>query len=490
MKNLNITKRVARFISIFIMAVLFSYLYFQNLAPLGVRAKYSLKDQTTLLTFRPKKRVITEKLNGQIVHRQIEDFLYFETPSLYDYDSAIVKIQFYNPYPNQDIILGFQDKESWHYKSKYIDSPYLNDLPMVRTGNEPYLFQKQIEFNNINTFFSNFPKDKVIGIFDFDNLSIYNRNTTIEGYKPALIDTVIDTPLRGRHVFYAYLDKEPFKMTVTKQDLNWYEDPDVLDIKIYKENDKVYEAVVDDDGVSSASHKVMPSQEVTIENPGPDLPESGVYKIVFEATEDIIIKSIRTNLHKLVFEGKIFPVANTDVYPKIIDKSSATNIITNSKIISALTHHKDSTQSARFAGEEFNIDKIGIETTMEVATESSLLLIDLSKSDLILKGFLGYFSFSPEQFFKPTENRILPINSQKDAYMSDFIITNYHPSLKAGDWRMNEYVFDLDSKYVKDNNLSWIIKAPGLKDDKRSFLINDIEVTLIKKPFLEKLWKK
>jgi len=52
--------------------------------------------------------------------------------------------------------------------------------------------------------------------FDYEN-DIGNPNITLPNYKPSSQETVINTPLRGRQVIYAYLDHEPFHMIIQTQ---------------------------------------------------------------------------------------------------------------------------------------------------------------------------------------------------------------------------------------------------------------------------------
>src|SRR6185437_807582 len=96
---------------------------------------------------------------------------------------------------------------------------------------------------------------------------------------------------------------------------------------------------VGDDGITDASHKVLPPTDITIANPGPGLPETGIYKIVIDDNSDTVIKSIRTNLHKIVFAQSIFPIANRSAYYGVVSSTSATTVYTNALSLSALTYH-------------------------------------------------------------------------------------------------------------------------------------------------------
>jgi hypothetical protein len=145
---------------------------------------------------------------------------------------------------------------------------------------------------------------------------------------------------------YVYLNHEPFNMSFTKQDLNWYSDPDAAKISVYKGKDKVFDATIDDDGNSTSNQKPGFKQTVNIKNPGPGLPESGVYKIVIDAPDDSIITNITTNLHKIVFEGPLYVADNRAVYGGI-PKTNPTKLVTNAQSISFRSDHNQSTNCQR-----------------------------------------------------------------------------------------------------------------------------------------------
>ena len=100
--------------------------------------------------------------------------------------------------------------------------------------------------------------------------------------------------------------------------------------------------------------------------------------------------------------------------------------------------------------------------------------ITIPKSDVILKGLLGYFAFSKDQFFSPSRFKLLPITEKADIEAVDYLVTNYKPSRQEGEWRVAEAEFDLKTAFVKNGELSWLIKAPGLKENGDEVIIKKI----------------
>jgi hypothetical protein len=276
---------------------------------------------------------------------------------------------------------------------------------------------------------------------------------------------------------YAYLKNEPFNMSFTKRDLNWYSDPDVVKISVYKAQDKVFEASIDDDGNDTNNHKLGPEQTIDIKNPGPGLPESGVYRIVIDAPIDSVTTNITTNLNKIVFEGPLYVVDNHDVYGNIITKTQPTKLITNAQNLNFRSDHKQSTSVL--------VDKqlVNIATPNQIFTatnNSPNALLTIPNSDMIVNGS-GYFAFTTDQYFAPTSFKILPINNKDDIAQTDYVLTNYKEPDHNGYWLVSERQFNLDNVYIQKGQLGWVINAPGLKESNSTIEYKQIKMVLNKK---------
>jgi hypothetical protein len=271
-------------------------------------------------------------------------------------------------------------------------------------------------------------------------------------------------------------------MVLIKQDLNWYEDPDVMTISIYKGKDLVYKVTADDDGVKDASRKITAPEEVDITNPGPGLPDSGVYKVVIDAGDDTIIKQITTNLHKIVFQGSLFLAGNSSAYPNIVASTSATTVYTDALSLAAMTYHSAGEQILTVGNQYLNLSTL--KTSQTITPKDNFTKVIVPKNDVVLNAFQGYFAFDPSQFFIPTPYHIFPISGKEDSNLVDYILANYTPSQKVGQWQTQTLTFDLQSAYSKNGTLSWLIKVPGLISNHKEIIIKDIDITFTKKPWL------
>jgi len=468
-----------QFWGIFILTAFIAFIFLSNSAPLGITVQYAMEQNSEQLSpLGPKNRVQTITIQGQQASKITDDLVYFITEAPFQFDSATVKIFYQNPDPDQTFSVGFQDQQTWHYASQPFHVPFLNALNWSRLGNNPTLFQRKQSYPSVDAFLQNPPQDAVIGTYDY-NTDIGNTSQTLlDNYTPSKQDTVISTPLRGKQTMYVYLDKEPFKMTVTKQDLNWYEGPDPVTISIYKANDLVYQDIIPDDGIINTSQKSLPPQQFVINSPGPGLPESGVYKVVLDATDDTIINSITTNLHKIVFAGSLFLAGNHNSYGTIASTSAST-LYTNALSLSAETYHNSGKQIIQVDNQQINLYML--QTPVTVTPQNDISKIFVPFNDVTLDAFQGYFSFSPDQFFLPTKYHLMQIITSDDAKLADYILADYYPPQKENGWEVNEQTYDLSTAYVKNNKLSWVIQAPHLKENGHSILIKDIQITFHKK---------
>jgi hypothetical protein len=479
----------SRILFILLAILLVGYLLVRKVEPLGVSAQYSTDNPQQQITLIPPDRLF-ENLDsyGQKTSIIKTDFVYFETLFPYYYDTAKVKMTLQNLQENQSVYLGFQDQEKWHYETELMDMPLLNILQKEGwnyVGSSPAVYQKDNHYSSFREFLTE-PPQGVTAVFNYDKNSF--RQDYIPDYNPSDQNTIINTPLRGNVVFYTYLNNELFKLNVAKQDLNTYEDPDVVSIKIYKENDVVYSAQIDDDGIIDNSGVVLAPSEVFIQNPGPELPEPGVYKVVINAPSDTVITRLTTNLHKLVFASPIFLASNHEVYPKIVEKTEPNKIFSDALGFTFQTYHLEGRQLLKIGTEsaQLNLKEELFATPSATATESSQLTeIEIPKSDVVVKGKLGYFAFSPDQFFQPTRYKLQSIENREDLKGVDYIIADYTPSRQEGEWRVAEAEFDLKTAVIKNGKLSWLIKAPGLEESGNEIVIKKIEIELVKKPLIK-----
>lgn len=476
-------RTTGQFLGVALLTAFVTYTFLNNITPFGITVFATLQENNERISdLGPKNRVTTEIISGEKLTKLNHDLIYFSTEMPFQFDQATVKLTFQNSAPDQTVSLGFQDQENWHYATKPFDIPLLNSLSWNHTGKNPVLYQKEQIFESVDNFFADLPKNAFIGTYEYELDETKASSIKLADYAPQSQGTIIDTPLRGRHVFYTYLENEPFTFTIEKQDLNWYEDPDPMIVKIYKDAALVFQATAEDDGITDNSRKSQTPQMIQIKNPGPDLPESGVYKIIIDANTDTVIKRISTNLHKIVLQGPLFPAGNHEVYPTVVDQTIPTNLYTNALTLSAITYHTAGRQTILAGEKAIPLDTI--KTDHLFTPKETFTNVTLPKNDIVLNGFQGYFAFSENQFFLPANYHTVPITKKEDLQLVDYVVADYTPSQSTGAWKTNERTFNLENAFIKDGRLKWLIKAPKLQENNHTLIIKDIEITFHKKPWL------
>lgn len=472
---------INRIIAWFLALITIIYIGFANTLPFGKEVVYTNFDNS-ISPLGPVSRIELTDINDVQVTKQKDDLIYFYTIFPFPFDKAKVKITLKNLDPLQMLELGYRDELEWHYDMKTIDASIFHNPDWKIIDGNPNLFQRYNRYNTIEELLIDSPT--VVGALDYNFES--KEEIIIPRYISKNVDTIIDVPLRGSHIMYMYVQDEPFRLTVKKQDLNWYEDPDIMEIRVYKDNDIVFTSMIDDDGITDNSKAVGMIQEAIINNPGPGLPENGVYKVVFDANGDTVIKNIRTNLSKIVFVGSVFPISNSVVYPEFIQKTSTTTLYTNSNMITTLTYHDATQQKIIINDEIYHLNETRTLNKIDINNEKDMSKILFPQSDIVVSS-MGYLAFSKDQFFIPNKLNLFSITPTTDFTIFDYIITPYKaPLIDENGYFIIEREFDLTSAVPVDGRLGWMIRAQGLKENNREVIINDIKITYTK----EGWWKK
>ncbi len=476
---MNRIRYIARIVTWTGVALGIVFLAFVIIAPMGTETSYS-QDTGGISDLGPADRVrVTQTQEGKQTAVR-DDLVYFTVDMPRPFDTADITIELANPWPDQDILLGFRDRVEWHYTSTLIDAPVLNAVPWKVIGTAPALYQRIPRYEHTESFLDHPPETGVIGLYHYDPDNLVRGNYQLKDYRPAPGDSVVSTPLRGKHTLFAYAENEPFIMHFTKQDLNWYDGQDIMTVDIFKEGDLVYHTVIGDDGNAGSDRQARTPQTVTVRNPGPGLPETGVYKVVIDAPTDTVIRSIRTNLSKFVLDGPLFAADNSDNYPSLTATTSGSTFYTDSVYLTAMTPHANATQSVTAKDSVIALDTEGI--TVATVAGSMLGPVTAPVSDVIINGVPGYFSVSPDHFFRPFLVNTYQITGPSDIPIVDYILADYTRPVTRGQWRVATVTVPLTRAAVRDGKLDWVLKMPKLRERNREVTVGNIRIVLRKKP--------
>jgi hypothetical protein len=481
MRSLFNLRNISYVISLTLAIGLLAFIVFQNLTPFGITTKYVMQSKNDhLSSLGPRDRVKEINQKGRVYYKQIDDIIYFSTNMPFHFDSATIRMQIKNDTPEQAVKVGYKDKGNWHYRTKVVDLPLIKEDEWSTIGQAPVLYQRNNTYKSLNSFYQSPPKESLVGLYDYNKDKLLNNK--LSGYEPKKNTTVINVPIRGKVIMYAYLMNESFIMKITKQDLNRNKDNDAVAIKIFKDDEQVFATNINDDGVTDSSRKITKEQSVTIKNPGTELPEPGVYKIIIYANEDTILKQITTNLNKIVFESPIYLAGNANDYSPVVPQTKQTTLYTDALLLSFIAKNSYGLQRITTPTKTLRLTTRNKEG--QIIPDKNITPIKIPENDVVIQAFAGYIAFERNQLFQPTIVRTIPITGKTDIELVDYLITEKKPANQQGEWRTVEQTYNIEDAVVDNGKLSWLIQAPRLKDSGKEITIGNVEVSLHKNPSL------
>lgn len=431
--------------------------------------------------FTPPERVDLVSEDGALL---IGDPVYFSLFTPRTFDKAKVTVIYKdNLSINTPVIETgvLADNIVWRYDLRPLDNKALDYLMLrwnLSEDDGKIFLQKKNNYKDLSTFKKDFsngtlkdcPKNQM------SCLAVYNYpldyNYRITNYQPSL-STVIDTPLRGAHQFYVYLNNELLNFEFDFVDLNLSKKEAPIQVIVSAKNKIIVNEMIKDNSIKTGSGE-LEEKKITINNN--NLP-TGVYKVEIKASDDIVIKKIVSSLDHLSFLNKIWPVSG----------SKPLKIYTNSKNLQIKALNPVSLQRIFFGGEEFNINETYKQFSFQTTSESDIKEINIQKDDLILENN-GVFSFSEKSLFDPNIKKVDYFFSVNDN--TKYIIADYKKPLENDGFKTASAELNLRGAYRENGKYSFIISIPGLKSDdnlKDNLEIYEIKVELKGRSLWEKI---
>lgn len=465
-------------VSLTIGLLIIGFLAFRFLTPFGAIVSYQfnsilnrdklskLKGAEETSSFKPGENGILQ-IPQQIIRQSVVTFnLKLITKPI---EGVWVNLKFKgNP---KDIKIGVRGSEKEKYQYLPLYNQILNSLTWGQTiEGKTTFWQREKKYQDLSGLVSKPPVSNniIVASYFFDPLDIIMK----ESNSSSKSNLKIEKTLRGSHTLLVKVNKGPFLLTVIKQDINIYEGEDVLSVQIYNGQNKIAEQLIPDDGVTDAGRLAMAPQksEIKINDIKP-----GIYKIVLQdmtKNADILIKSVEINQPSLVFQTPLF-----------VDDGKPTTLWTNSKEITMITAHSSSIQTVKLDGKyDLKVEKEGKVFSFDLAIDnaSTLHKLEIPKNDLIISGD-GYFAFSQESFFNPEPIKSLDLSTVSDIDKIDYIIANYQPAKKDGEWYIAQAYFEPKDIKIDGDNLYFSLESPELNSYGGEITIDSLEVT-VKKP--------
>lgn len=447
------------------------------------RLVYDYSDTGNYISeFTPTGRALAREQNsenGEYYQRIIIDPVYFTVDLPSAYPEATVTIEYQSP--EQSITqLGLRltdDDTLWSYDFHTLENKFIDNSDFHRIDNEQYtLLQRDEQYSSIEDFLAHPPMNTAIGTWLFTNTIPFIDET----YQPSVAGAEVNVALRGTHDMYTYIKDEPLEFTFTFEDINYSPEADDISIEVYRLDELLSTIVTSDDGEVGVTGTSNGERTATLALPG--LAE-GVYKIVWRASDDIILKHVATQQHKLVFKNQVHLAGSqeyTDVIPDL--QINGSTVYTNSDVVNAIAKHEYGVGDITFFDRAITLGRVDTVYAWRNPVPGYTTSVQVPFNDVQLSGD-GYFWFSDETRFDPFFG-FKQLTPQTDGSGLEYIMAGHYdePERLRG-WTTASTTFDLTQANREDpTNLEFILSAPGLQDTPQGLKVRRVEVVAHKEP--------
>ena len=374
--------------------------------------------------------------------------------------------------------IGAKDKEIWHYNWHLVYSPSLDNLKNYPKNNSVYTINKDLPTLDLEQL------KNQSNIIIATNKEFDLQTNEVQGFSNKI--TTINNSLRGGHIFYVYL-QDSLDLQVKKQDINWYEGEDNLEISLYTINNTlIANTTIPDDGViinsPNKSYGYIQETNFNVNNLN-----HGIYKLEFNDF-DGLIREIKINTNKIVFNS-VF-LADSEVFFNNFQKNTKLFFSTQEPLeIAFKTWHSEGLQDITIIDLKNNTNytlKL-IERVNETffKPENNEYLIISNKNDIIISG-PTYFAFSKEQYFEPFKQKITGIPNEFNYIKNniDYVVTDYSSPKIIDNWIILETEFNIpkENLVLQNNQLSLVFNIPHLNSEfqNNTLPIDWINITVYK----------
>jgi len=459
---MNIDKKKTIKISIIVMSALLFlslgiFLTYRYWSPLGKKLKLNFGAKDGKIT---PTETIKQDANGnfaipaQIIKSDITRFTMDIGSG--EIESITAKLK-YKTGP-KEIKLGIRGNA----KDKFVYQPFYQKFLQECTWDKieeatKFLYQKVKKYDNIGKLIEKQPDYREIATYNI-HPSILMQKLLANGIDQKNTKPIdIKTGLRGTHTFVFRVDKAPFYLKITKQDINMYPGEDKYNIAISRDGRLIEEKSIADDGFIGTERLKKDPQSVEFNLT--DI-EPGIYEVSvkMEGKSDSVITQIESNQSRMVVKNSVFTLYNKPI-----------TLYTHASPVTLNAVHKEYLQTVelndkipleiKVAGEKTVFD---LEKLVKDKKSSEFYKLETPKTDVVFSS-TGYFAFAPEQYFDPEVIHGTDLNTVASLDEIDYIITSVPKATQEGDWLVSEVTFDPKDIKLDDNKkLYFSLEMPDL----------------------------
>lgn len=369
-----------------------------------------------------------------------------------------------------------------------LDHDFLNTLswPRVREGSLT-LWQRPApspesregaplrQFASVQDFLAQPPDLARVGVVGLDPTELFR----IPGYRPSETTLALPGRYRGRHALLVYVQSEPLRLVFAKRDLNRSVGADPATISVRRSGVVVHSVTVVDDGNSSADGRDGPAQEVRLELAGL---ADGLYRIEFEAGEDVVFDRFTTAQRFLAFSDRVF-LAGGPAYGETAFQPVRFSV--RASAVTVETPHREGLQRVTVNGVRSGLSRVKVPVTVTIPEGTGTVAVERDDVSLAVSGYLAP---DPAQRFDLSDHVPAPVGAvdlgldPKPAVdRLDYILAVYAPRETAGSLAA---VLEYGGSQLQltDGRARFSLQAPGLAAAGRVLRVERIEVELMRGP--------
>lgn len=415
-------------------------------------------------------------------------------PKYANFNKIDVNVKFRNPDQQQQISLGIIDNNNqYNFKPLQITNQELLNLnkddwnliekdnimlwqkyeKFKKVDNNQLILQKlPVEFNSIDDFLSKINSVKEKTVF-YNYQDQWGDGTE---YPASAKGITVDRCLRGQYIMYTNINHEDLSFKFTVQNINANIGENDITIILADKNGEIYrQAYKEDKKIVHLSNQPTVPKEIIFEKK--DLP-TGVYKIIFSASDNFITKEINAAQDKLVFTGNLFLVNSPyyqEKYGLNID-TSPTSLQLFGHSISFSTKDEKSLQDIKINDQTLKITEIKQNFFAENLQDKNKIFIPKNNVVLTSNGFL---SFSDDGFFVPITN----YNNWEegmDLSQDNYILANFVLPTEQDGWLYAKAEFNKNEFQHNQKSIQFVISAPTLASNNKKIDVANIKIDFLK----------
>lgn len=405
------------------------------------------------------------------------------------YDSVTVELEYQNP--SQTLVeFGIKrtdDPNAFDYTVQPLENKLVDNSDWDRLENDDYiLLQRDPTYSSVEEFLANPPADWRGGSYVVSN-NLAFTDPTYAAQPDA--GSHITTTLRGWHELYSYAADEDLAVTLTVEDINYAVGEDPITVTAYFRDAVVGTATLADDGEIGVTGQSTGPRTLNISVP---TVAAGVYHLVVDATDDVLITDLTSDQERLVV-GKSIHLAGTAEYSNTGAQLNLapTTLQSDSNWLTAIAKHPYGVGDLTMYNRLLHLNKVNTPYTWTNPIPYYTYTFTVPNNDVYFQAD-SYFALPGATAFDPWFG-LRPISQYTNPDGLDYVLSgHYSEPTRLRSWTTVATTFNLTGiDQARPNELQFLLSAPGLETTSLGLKVRSITVRAQQHPItLAYLWEK